>query len=269
MLKLPALIDTSNPIVGAEFRHQRFVIRRGRTGGLWILIAIAMLVPSFLMSIWLTIGAFVLPYRDIVSGVIGLSNGFWVMLMVIMSLAMYMVVTLMTMGLSGNSIGREKRGHTWDHLRMTNLPPQKIIWGKWWASLKALRGDHLMLTLLRFGIVAGWLIASYTWFSTPFDYTVTLIVTLAITIVYGLLEAGLTASLGILASTPAQSGIVISSIVLTARVLSMGFFLYLWLGTILIVPYGLSLIGIVTILGFIFYILAIVLVVWFAQQLVG
>src|SRR5688572_20979241 len=40
-----------NPVVRAEFHHQRFVIARGRVGSIWIFLAALLILPSLLMSI--------------------------------------------------------------------------------------------------------------------------------------------------------------------------------------------------------------------------
>ena len=89
----------------------------------------------------------------------------------IMTVAMYPVVTLITFALSANSVRREKTGHTWDYLRLTELDPQQIVIGKWWASLRALNGDHGMVMVLRLGVSVVFLLmfyACWTFHNSPF-----------------------------------------------------------------------------------------------------
>jgi hypothetical protein len=174
-----------NPVVQAEFHHQRFVIARGRVGGIWILLAALLILPSLLMSLAFmgltlaallqrivdpcaigantcTTGAFfptetsaflnVVPFVDQ-----GTPFLLCLALLLTMMIAMSVVVTLVNMALASNSIRREKDGNTWDTLRLTDVGAGRIVIGKWWASLRALNGDYVMTCLLRMGFVAFYL----------------------------------------------------------------------------------------------------------------
>src|SRR6185312_1237435 len=70
-------------------------------------------------------------------------------LLLTMMIAMSVVVTFVNMALASNSIGREKEGKTWDTLRLTDVGAERIVLGKWWASLRALNGDYVMVAILR------------------------------------------------------------------------------------------------------------------------
>ena len=67
--------------------------------------------------------------------------------LLVMNLALYVVVTLVTLALAASSISREQAAHTWDHLLLTNMTARQIVQGKWWATLRALWGDHLMVLI--------------------------------------------------------------------------------------------------------------------------
>jgi len=70
-----------------------------------------------------------------------------------MNIALYMVVTLITVALAANSISREKTNKTWHVLLLTNVDARSLVLCKWYASSKSLRGDHLMIILLRLGFM--------------------------------------------------------------------------------------------------------------------
>jgi len=170
--KKPGFFEfTDNIIARAEFRHQRFIIENSRSGVGWIAAALVMLAPALLtslalfvigaMSQWSAIDQLINHENPLLQGIsrIGL------IAFITMNIALYIVVMLVTMGLSSTSINREISNHTWPVLVLTHVNARQIVWGKWWASLQALWGDHIMLAILRLGI-AGWLIVIY-WRDIP------------------------------------------------------------------------------------------------------
>lgn len=238
---MATVFTQKNPILHAEFRHQRYVIQQGRVGWFWILLAAAMVVPSLLMSLVFSIAGFAAPHFPAALGVIPFadnSSAFTLALglLLTMTIAMYAVVTLVTLGLSASSIRREKDQHTWDNLRLTDVGAGRIVLGKWWASLKALNGDHLMVTVIRVGFIAFYLgsaayvvdtfenlTAPNVTFARSGDYLMYFPLLLALTLVYSFLDAGLTAALGILAAIPDDdTGAVTGSIALALRLMTMG-----------------------------------------------
>lgn len=216
-------ISVQNPIVRAEFRHQRFVIERGRVGRLWILLAAALVIPSLLAAIFYTgVGLISVVQPDVALMFVD-SSTLIIVLLVVMAISLYAVVTLITLALSANSIRREKDGHTWDHLRLTDLSARQIVWGKWWASLWALNGDHLMVAVLRVGVVAYATLYLLPWFAAGrgfgtvafANYIPALIL---VTLIYSAFDAALTAAMGILAAVPDETaGTISASFILSLR----------------------------------------------------
>ena len=273
-IKLPQILTPSNPIVDAEFHHQRFVLERGRVGMIWIILAGVMVLPALLISLAYTIAAFISPIFPQARDILSLSAGAmpsWLWLGV-MTLAMYPVVTLVTFGLSANSVRREKSGHTWDHLRLTELDAQQIVIGKWWASLRALNGDHGMVMVLRLGISAAFVMVLKHMIITPFglpaEWTIFPLL-LIITAIYSFLDASLTAALGIVGAMVDVGGPTIPFILFSARVLTAVLALGLWLGTLFVIPMGILFTLLITAFGFVSYGLVIGLTLRIAQQLVG
>lgn len=201
----------ANPVASAELRHQRFVIQRSRTGYLWIALAALLMIPALLYALvysGVTLAAAIAPHerihwllQDLQRVDVGIAT------LLVMNVALYVVVTLITLGLAANSIQRERSGHTWDSLRLTNVGAGRIVLGKWAASLRALWGDHLMLAILRLGLAA--FIATYV---APFfagfngESTERFIAFYPVLLLFALLyttaDAMLSAALGLLAALP-------------------------------------------------------------------
>ncbi len=149
-----------NPVAWAELRHQRYVIRNGRAGWLWIVMALLMLIPALLASISFY-GAALLGVE--ITLVFSLpqvqSLGDFIMLglhaaLLGMNIALYPVVMLISLALAGSSITREKTAHTWDLLRLSEMDARTLVSGKFRASLRALIGDHMFVGVLRLGLLA-------------------------------------------------------------------------------------------------------------------
>ena len=230
----------ANPVSIAEFRHQRFIIQRGRVGGLWILLAALLVIPALLSALLLTLlmlaADLILPALvawsftlDAGAGQLfgGIAN-LCVTALIISNLAMYPVVTLVTLSLAANSIRREKAGFTWDTLRLTEIGAWRIVTGKWRASLRALNGDHGMITLLRSGMLAAYLLTNYVLVESgmtelvapPSGYSLAMLILLVLTVVYGLLDAALTAALGLPGTLPGgETGFVTAGVALSLRII--------------------------------------------------
>jgi hypothetical protein len=153
----------NNPILNAELHHQWYVMEKSRSGRMWILLAVILLLPAGLTSLVLFVRVLLGQPIPGVPWTVGqpfdlLAAG-QVMLLV-MNIALTVVVMLVSFALSTNSITREKRGKTWDNLILTNVSARKLVLGKWIASLKALDGDHIMIGVLRLGMVA-WIVAGF------------------------------------------------------------------------------------------------------------
>jgi hypothetical protein len=214
-----------NPVLRAEFRYQRFVIQRSRAGWVPILLAALMIVPALLISIGYSIALLLnlippltifdlLVFPHQISGV----------LLIVVNISMYLVVNGVTFGLSSSSIGREKSNQTWHLLRMTAVENHQIVFGKWWASLRALNGDHIMVMILRVGLLAYccgvilpiWL--SIEGLTAPVQlYFIALLPFVALQC---LLDGALTAAAGVAASMPdAAAGIASGSGATAGRIM--------------------------------------------------
>jgi ABC-type transport system involved in multi-copper enzyme maturation permease subunit len=188
-------ILTNNPVMRAELKHQQYVITTSRSGRFWIILAVLMLLPAFLASVVFTIEALI--GVDITRNILG-ENGrqLLVLDLIIMNFALYVVMTLITMGLAANSISREQTGKTWETLLLTTLPARQIVMGKWWATLRALWGDHIMLALLRVGLISFVAVETADIFNTRPDIGFVVLGTLFV-LAYTALEEAFSAALGL------------------------------------------------------------------------
>lgn len=229
-----AHLTSGNPVVQAEFRHQRFVINNSRSGGIWILLALLMVVPALLASLFFIGAAFAALYVPGLLDLLMVGEGVLYVIVMITMVSLQVVVTMITLALAANSIGRERRGLTWDNLRLTSLTPRQIVLGKWWASLRALWGDHLMAGILRAGFLCGVVASIAAYLLDPGLSSVVLIppemventaaylllhlpLLLAFTALYGLLDAGLTAAMGMISALAERLGVVATTVVFGLR----------------------------------------------------
>lgn len=211
-----------SPILRAELRHQRFVIQRSRSGWLWIGIAAAMVIPAIMASLVFSVALLISPFMPEAVPFVRDNSGWWFTILMIVNLSLYPVVTLITLGLSANSIQREKTGNTWDTLRLTHISHEQIVIGKWLASLRALFGDHLMATVVRIGWIATLLSSSITLPNSPmqlanFSIGVHFLLFVIITITYSVLDAAFTAALGIVSALPESLSNVGGMVILVFR----------------------------------------------------
>ncbi|MAU13527.1 MAG: hypothetical protein CL607_27160 [Anaerolineaceae bacterium] len=283
---LSSTLSRANPIVSAEFNHQRFVIKQGRVGYLWILLAAMLVVPALLISLVTSISAFLggfVPELGSLTLPIAweagtpqafIGNLGWVLILV-MAPAQYLVVTLVTMALSANSIRREKAGLTWDSLRLTGIGTRRIVWGKWWASMRALAGDHVMVTIMRMGLVT----LVMTTFAPsidmlnqiePVSHLEKMPLLLTLTVLFGVFDAALTAAFGVLAAIPNEAaGTVVGTTVMGLRMVAMVVsFILLGLSLHLAVNVGMLDVVVVSIGGFLLYITLIIGSLAVAEKLV-
>lgn len=182
-----------------------------RAGTVWIWLAYLLIYPAVAIALVVYLGALA---SQILPGSIlfipDASNLVWVTLgtldVIAMNIALYVVVTLVTLGLSANSIAREKQGKTWDALLLTGVDARHLVWGKWWATVRTLWKDYALVGMLRLGMVA-WLIAatSSEFFFRPFLPGLSagmayLLVGGLVAVLYTVLDAMLTAALGLVAA---------------------------------------------------------------------
>ncbi len=218
----------ANPVLTAELHHQWYILEKSRSGRGWIAIAVLMLVPAILASLVYFIGG-VIGWSDIPTipqldrGLLHQVFTIGLLLMITMNVALYVVVILITLGLSAASITREKTGKTWESLLLTNIDSRRIVLGKWWASMLALWGDHLMIGLLRLGMVA-WVIVAFAQNrglpDAPFGLSIGLGYVLPLVIIaslYTFLDATFTAAIGVAIPLSEWSGTVVAAVVLAVR----------------------------------------------------
>lgn len=195
-----AILSKENPVLRAELKHQQHVMNTSRSGRIWILLAMVMLIPALLTSLVFTLEAFTgLHIWALIMPPEQTNGSLFVTLLIIMNIALYVVVTLITMGLASNSISREQEGRTWESLLLTTLDVRQIVWGKWWATLHALWGDHIMIGILRVGAVS-WIALVLTDVVSPDARPdlFALIVALGLTAAYTAVDAALSAALGLI-----------------------------------------------------------------------
>jgi hypothetical protein len=228
MLSAPAFIK--HPVAQAELKYQWHIIETGRAGKFWIFLAYVLLIPAAVISViffaggllnqFVPGGVHLLP--DEIEALIG---GVSATLLVAMNLAMYLVLTMITMGLAANSIHREKRGKTWDSLVLTGVEAHQIVWGKWWATLAALWTDHAAAAVLRLGIVA-WgaaVMGSEALYEPILPFLPIMLSYLVagalLLIVYAIIDAAFTAALGVFMPLTRFDGSAAFVVVIVVRLL--------------------------------------------------
>jgi ABC-type transport system involved in multi-copper enzyme maturation permease subunit len=151
-----------HPVYLAERKYQWSVMEKSRTGLVWILLALVMLLPALLTSLYLFFSTMlwgqavnVVPSQTGIDPLPTLQ-----MLMVVMNVALYFVIALVASALANSSVEREKQGNTWELLCLTGISARELVWGKWLASMRAIFGDYVILALLRI----GWAV----WFAAGF-----------------------------------------------------------------------------------------------------
>ncbi|MBC8100900.1 MAG: hypothetical protein H7Y11_15780 [Armatimonadetes bacterium] len=224
-----------NPVYQAEVKRQWHVMEQSRSGRLWILLAIVMVIPAVLTSIVLLVGALtgLLPLLEmtflfiIARGLPPLMS-FALVWLVVMNVALTLVVMLVSFGLSVDSIQREKRGKTWDNLIMTNITARQLVVGKWLASLRALDGDHFMILVLRLGLFA-WFVAGFATQIPPSGITVTTHVALltVIVVVFTLLDALMNTALGVAVTLLEATGALSGALFLAVRSVTVAYGIWL------------------------------------------
>lgn len=230
-----------NPVAQAELKHQKHVIDTNHAARIWIILAILLVVPTMIVALFTYLAAFLLPFVPVVRTLYD-ADGWMMALLMIVNPALYIVVTLMTFSLSAGSIRREKDAQTWDHLLITTIEPSLIVLGKWWASTRMLAGDHLMVVLVRLGMV-GWIVLGIheqdpaNIVGLPAEVVLLLVLGL-ITVIYSALDMALTAALGVLSALLSQGGLITGLVILLVRGGTMIGALVLWVITATILQHG-------------------------------
>lgn len=243
------MLRTLRPLLEAEFRYQRYLIQQGRVGLVWIVLAALLLIPAALASLhymrlaWISVANAPSVAQHIVA-----FEGGWVASLLVGVISLYVVVTLITYGLAANSILRERRGRTWDNLLLTNVPAWHILLGKWLASLRAVLGDHGMSIFLRVGLVSLMALVLPVLINgaAPLS-TAGVLVAWGWMLAAGVLDAGLSAVLGVVSALPeGPTAVLVGVLLLGVRVVVAVGALF-WSGWIIIsappLALGLALLG--------------------------
>ena len=67
----------------------------------------------------------------------------------------HLSVSVRTLLLASNAIGREKQSDNWESLVLTGVDARRLILGKWWAVIKYVWKTHALSALLRVGLAYG------------------------------------------------------------------------------------------------------------------
>ena len=232
-------VKHSNPILQSEFRYQRFVIERSRNSGFWIFLAILLVAPSLLISIGYAAGLLLNLFPVLEWHLI---PGTWhlnlLLTLIVANISMYIVVTLVNMALAARSISREKEKHTWSLLRLTHISSNQIVFGKWWASLRALNGDLAMVLILRIGLLAIALAifipSLHAGDGISADYRLYFLMLTPLLIIHGILDAALSVILGIAGAIPDDAWQTVGGFTTMMIRLVIGIAVAWWFWTILV-----------------------------------
>lgn len=228
-------LQISNPILSAEFRHQRYIIMNSRSGAIWIALAVILIAPALIIALAYTVALLfnLIPRQEFYNlpNTVHINLG---LLLLVANLSLYPVVTLVAIALGRNSISREKEKHTWGLLRLTDIDSRTIILGKWWASLRGLWGDHLMVIILRVGLLAWYLVillpAQHGLDDITAPYRLYFLFTLPFVLGQATLDAAFSAILGLVSALPDEVlGSVISTSAMVLRLflsVAVGFWTY-------------------------------------------
>jgi ABC-type transport system involved in multi-copper enzyme maturation permease subunit len=230
-------------ITQAELRHQWYILEKSRSGTAWILIAVLMILPAILVTFYLLAIVFLgLPIDhinpnndDLISNLVDVG----LVSLITMNVALYLIVILITLGLSSNSITRERKGRTWDVLVLSNVDARQVVLGKWWASLVALWGDHAMIGFLRIGLVCMVVITLEPFWGAnlppvPMGISPIVVHTLILSLIlsaYTAIDAMFTAALGVGGAVSTQNASLVGGVIFMMRFIAIFMFL-VWLWTI-------------------------------------
>jgi ABC-type transport system involved in multi-copper enzyme maturation permease subunit len=270
------MLSTLPSLLKAEFRHQRYIIQQGRVGLVWIVLAALLIVPALVATAGFMAVTLLNDDPTVVAGLFASGPNqpgttLPLLAVLVSSVSMLVVVTFITYGLAANSITRERRGNTWDNLRLTGASAFSIVLGKWIASLLAVWGDHLIAVALRVGLVSYLLLIVrfnvYAWADLP-DAVV--LAMWGLVLWYGVLDAGATAAIGILgAAVEGAAGAWLALLLVGLRLgLMAAAAAWCYIALLLVFEAPLLLVW-HTLVGTLFYASVTVVMLWFAQRHVG
>lgn len=69
---------------------------------------------------------------------------------------MHFSLMIQALSRSANSVARERQANNWDILVLTGVDASRIVWGKWWATVRYLWRPYLRLAIFRAAIIIGY-----------------------------------------------------------------------------------------------------------------
>jgi hypothetical protein len=203
---------SDNPIVRAELSHQQRASASQKWRRWSVLFSLGLgvaLISSLSLLFALPQLAILLrvPVRDLEEI---LRGWFGTLTVLIGGLIMihHLSFSVAALQLASTSIAREKQGRTWESLLLTGLDARRIVYGKWWATMRTLWQGYRPLLLLRFGLALwvgtlGGQAQVTQFFADPPLLSVVLIA--VVTAVFPLSYAAFAGTLGLLASLAVRS----------------------------------------------------------------
>lgn len=232
------MLRTLQPVLQAELRHQRYLIQQGRVGAIWVALAALLLIPGALATLHYTRLAWIsVENAASVAQQIILFEGVWVGSLLVAVISLYTVLTLITYGLAANSVHRERRRHTWDSLLLTGVPLWQILLGKWLASLRAVAGDHALLSFLRVGLMSlmALVLPVVITGAAPLSQ-IGLVIAWGWALAAGVLDAALSAALGVLSALPEGPNAVLVGLLLLALRIGIAAGALAWSAWVVVLP---------------------------------
>jgi hypothetical protein len=156
---------------------------------------------------------------------------------------LHFMFVLRTLHLSSSAISRERRySERWESLLLTGVSGREIVFGKWWATVRTMWRDYLLLGVLRAAILTT--ISTVALGFTPYAYSrynathaniSTIIVASLMVIAFTFMNLLYTAACGVLSSiVPKRGGGVMRAFVVrtlsSMLVVTLPFLLWFFIG---------------------------------------
>lgn len=206
MASIPQALG-DNPIARAELNHQQRASASQRWRRWSVLFSLALgvaLVSS--LTLLFALPQLALLLRMTVPDLEEVLRGWFGTLTVMIGgliMIHHLSFSVAALQLASTSIAREKQGHTWESLLLTGVDARRIVYGKWWATMRTLWQTYRPLLTLRF-CLALWVgtigarAQANPFFAEPPLLSVILIA--LVTAIFPLTYAAFAGTLGLLAS---------------------------------------------------------------------
>jgi hypothetical protein len=151
-------LSPHNPIIRAELLHLRRKRRVPGPATLWArrsMLGSAGLLALFIFGAALGLG---LTYPDIYDSaerMLLARTTYPFILLLALTLHLHFTTIQRTLTLAADTIRREKRSGTWESLLLTGVDARRLVLGKWWAVVRMVWRDYVLLAGLRAGVSVG------------------------------------------------------------------------------------------------------------------